>query len=314
MSSDHDEVQLYKDLKGFLVADRADLRLEATQAVLQQVHNRAETAHQHGLVQLLAKNTSYPERLVSVNALQALVYVTSHGTTANQCVLDLMDAGGLNRMLEIVLSSRPEKDMKIWKKQVNFAMALIANMTRIEAGAVQVAGTTMPDEAIPSDKVNEQGEPPVKPTLELLMARFLNDQYIDHTTDYDLLLENEEGLDSHEGDPYQHFSSILLNSTQVEAGRRFVMRIHRSSDGQKETSVLQRLFPVLKSPNPLRRRGIAGMVKNCCLDRDSTWWLINVVKITKYILYPLAGTFLLRISHYSIKKLYGRDFLLAVID
>jgi Domain of unknown function (DUF383) len=34
---------------------------------------------------------------------------------------------------------------------------------------------------------------------------------------------------------------------------------------------------------------VAGTVRNCCLDPDFTWWLLNVVKISKHVLYPLAG-------------------------
>ena len=288
--SSNDEVQLYNDLKGFLMADRADLRLAATQAVL-QVRDQAGTEKivEHGLINLLAKNSSYPERPVAVNALQALVYLTSHGTTANKCVQDLMDAGGLNRMSEVVLSRMPsdKKEVGFWKKQVNFAMGLIANMTRVEAGAVELAGTTMPEEAVSSEELNEKGELPTKPTLELLLARFLNEKYVDEQMNFEDL-GSGEALDSHHGDPYQHFAAVLTNATQVDAGQRFVMRIHRHKD--EETSVLQKLLPVLRSPNPLRRRGIAGMLRNCCLDSDSAFWLIHVVKITKHLLYPLSGT------------------------
>ena len=288
MSTDQDETQLYKEWKGFLTADRADLRLAATEAVL-QVRDRTgmEKILRHGLVELLAKNASYPELTVAVNALQALVYLSSHGTTANQCVQDLMDAGGLNRMIEIVLSPVATKEKELWKKQINFAMALLANMTRLEAGAVQVAGKTMPYEAVPSDQVTEIT---TKPSLELILARFVSTQLVDENLDYSSMVENET-LDGQAGDPYQHFSSILMNSTQVEAGRRFVMRIHHSKQQNTTTSVFQKLLPFLKSPNPLRRRGIAGMVRNCCLDKDSAWWLIHEVKLVKHLLYPLAGAF-----------------------
>lgn len=295
MSADNDESQTYKDLKGFLMADRPDLRLAATQAILQvQDREGMEKVVQHGLVELLAKNASYPELLpVAVNALRALVFLSSHGATSNQCVEDLTEAGGLSRMIEILLSPRPSaKDETLWRQQVNFAMALLANMTRLEAGAVEVAGKTLPDEALSAKQVKELGETPAKPTLELLLARFFNEQYIDEKdVDYNAFVEdnNEDALDSNDADPYQHFSSVLMNLTQVEAGRRFVMRIKRN-EGKPDSSVLQKLLPFLRSPNPLRRRGIAGMIRNCCHDSDSAWWLINIVKIVKYILYPLAGT------------------------
>ena len=84
-----------------------------------------------------------------------------------------------------------------------------------------------------------------------------------------------------------------MNVAQVESGRLFVLKIHRKptqedKDGMGR-SVLQALLPQLKSPNPLRRRGVAGTIRNCCLDPDFTWWLLNVVKISTHVLYPLAG-------------------------
>ena len=34
---------------------------------------------------------------------------------------------------------------------------------------------------------------------------------------------------------------------------------------------------------------MAGIVKNCCFDKDSSWWLIHEVNVISKILYPLAG-------------------------
>jgi hypothetical protein len=115
-------------------------------------------------------------------------------------------------------------------------------------------------------------------------------------------------------DPFQHFASALMNVTQVEAGRLFVLKIRRDrtssadpsnkgsksskdkdaagkggGDGDAGWTVLQAVLPQLRSSNPLRRRGVAGTVRNCCLDSDFAWWLLHVVKVSSHILYPLAG-------------------------
>lgn len=301
-----DDDALYADWKAFLQADRADLRVAATEAVL---HIRElqgmEKCVQKGLVPLLAKNASYTvDERVSVNALQALVHLSSHGVSANQCIQDLMGleggggttttagGGGLNRMLEIVLSKREGSH---WKQRVNLAMSLITNMTRTEQGAVDLVGRSLPEAAVKALATTEKL--PTKPTLELLLAKFMNPAYLNDNTDvdyYDLL--EDEALDSHDGDPYQHFAAILMNATQTEAGRAFVLKMHHNiedgnnnKDDQGPNTVLQTVLSQLKSPNPIRRRGIAGTIRNCCLDRDSAWWLLNVVKLNKHILYPLAG-------------------------
>ena len=162
-SNNHDDQKLYDDWKGFLVSDRPDLRVAATQAVLEvDDATRKILVQQHGFVALLAQNTAYDrDEAVAVNALKALVYLSSsssHGgggggdAGINQCVLDLQEAGGVNRMLEIALSSSSKSNSndKMWRQKVNYALALLANLTRTEEGAVALVGRTLPDEAVPS--------------------------------------------------------------------------------------------------------------------------------------------------------------------
>jgi hypothetical protein len=291
MAASQDESKMYDDLKGFLESpDRVDLRTAACDAVLAvQDHPGMAKLVQHGLVAPLAKNCSYNDATVSVSALKALVYLTSHGTSANQCVEDLLEGGCMNRMIEIVLSQPESSQERLqWRQRVNFAMSLLANMTRTEAGAVDLVGRTLPDRAVSSKEVVAGVEKlPTKPTLELVLARFLNDDYVE-PTDYDDL-ETDADRDSHDGDPYQHLAAVLFNATQTEAGRQFVLKMHRKDKNELGECVLQRVLPQLRSDNPVRRRGIAGCVRNCCIDMNFSWWFLNVVKITKHVLYPLAG-------------------------
>lgn len=339
-----DEEALFADWKRFLVSDRTDLRVAATQAVLEVMTTTTRAAQlvQQEMVPLLAKNCTYEsgddsdaqhqqqehQQKVSINALQALVYLTSHGPCANQCVKDLQEAGGLNRMLEIALSRPPlstTTSRKVWRQRVNYALSIMANLTRTEEGAVELVGRTLPEEAVPtssSSSLQPNGDAsslllPTRPTMELLLARFLSAAYLDDDVSrqgerqrdyYDDFRQQQGGdaaLDSNDADPYQHFAAVLLNATQTEQGRRFVLRLKQpkgttttkasnssrvgTGSGNSSSSVLQSLLPQLRSPNPVRRRGIAGMLRNCCLERDSAWWLLNVVKITTHLLYPLAG-------------------------
>jgi hypothetical protein len=289
-------------------------------------------------------------------------------------------------------------------------MALVSNLTRTEEGAIELVGRSLPDEAIAAVAVltagststqygkgedhpnnslepnNSMGRLPNKPTMELLLARFLNTKYVvevedrhnskgggignNHIDDDPFLLrgdrdnallsppdesdlfsvsdsddkqKDDDDEDTDDAppirpssrrsrktsslqlmaakDPFQHFASALMNVTQVEAGRLFVLKIrrehyHRSSSVQANNSqgcrsssstdkdaainnssndndggwtVLQAILPQLKSSNLLRRRGVAGTIRNCCLDPDFAWWLLNVVKISSQVLYPLAG-------------------------
>ena len=407
-SSENDK--LFIEWKAFLQQkDRIDLLLAATEAVTQLPPRLLPQCVQHDFVPLLVKHVAYttndeddapinkntsassPLEQVSVNALRALVYLSSHGMgSTNQCVYDLITVGkGMNRMMEIVLSNPPsahnnKKNIRgphHWSTRVNYAMALIANMTRTELGAVEFIGHTLPEEPIyhhhhhdPPQEPNDSTTPSdrtttkpltVKPTLELLLHRYLNPKYVhDEDVNYHALLtrDNEADdddddaddddandqqitastaitpyiekdasastnpttdalrnrtknatLDSLDHDPYQHLAAILLNITAQSAlGRQFVLQMHRTTSTTSTTNgcnnsvtpdnghgnpkddesctVLQLLLGQLKSRNPLRRRGIAGMVRNICQqERDAAWWLLNVVQLNRHLLYPLAG-------------------------
>jgi len=293
---------VYKDLIGFLDANRSDLRTAATEAVIAVVDRDGMTnLIRHGVVKPLCKLASRESDDTNdqsnTNALTALLHLSSNGPSAPQCVEDIMDAGGVQRMTEIALSSsRSPSDNDGWRKRVNLSLALLANMTRTERGAVEFVGRSVPDEAIPTSKKIEDGEGekklsiPSRPTLPLLLSRFLSDTYVvankeDEEKEEDK--EEKKNDDENGDDPYQHFAAVLMNASQIEAGRKFIMRLNQE---QKLTSsVLQKILPQLCSPNPTRRRGISGTIKNCCFDTDSSWWLLNEVNIAKYICYPLAG-------------------------
>ena len=272
-----DDQKVYQDLLEFLNSPRADVRVAAIEAVL-STQDVAKLI-QNNVVAPLVKSTSHPDP-VGWKALQALLYLTS-GPSESQCIEDLLDAGAMGRLTEICLSSGTKES---WKKRVNFSMALLANMTRTERGAVELVGRTLPDNAV--KEITNDEKLPTKPALELLLSRFLNESYVHDPEGDDV--EDAAERDSRHHDPFQHFGAVLMNSTQTEAGRRFLLKLQYRDDGTS-SCLLQALLPNLKSQNPIRRRGVAGTVKNCCLETDSAWWLLNELKLVKYILYPLAG-------------------------
>lgn len=333
--------KVYHELLSFLSSPRDDLRKAAVDATLTSLtdSNNHETASK-----LASLNAIKPlcriasSSIGSIEALASLSLLCAHDLVGNQCILDLIEAGGIGRMIEIALEPSPpsgadEMTITEWRKRVNYACALLANGTRVEAGSVEFVGLSFPEEAIPSSPLEEKAEDPaeefkrdVKPTATLLLSRLLNHSFIDITSvdykesvklmsdnkDYDSDLD-ENDLDEEETlqfdlekqkaqpikgdehyDPYQHVASVLMNITQLESGRKFLMKlIHKqsapTSDNSNSSSHLQLILPELNSPNVNRRRGISGTLKNCCFSQDSTWWLLNVVHLDKALLLPLAG-------------------------
>lgn len=237
----------------------------------------------HGaLLPLLRIASDTSDSACAENALQALLYLSSSTEQAtNQCIEELLQNKAVPRLVELVLGSTRSQH-----KQVNFALGLLANLTRTEQGALELVGKTLPDYAI--KEVDEEDiENKSRPTMELLLDRYFNLQYIIDMVDYSAHEPYE--WDILDKDPYQHFAAILMNATQLQAGRQFVMRIPRQEGNEPAQSVLERLLPQLQTSNPIRRRGISGMIRNVCLEKDAAWWLLNELKLTSHILYPLAG-------------------------
>ena len=237
----------------------------------------------HGIVKPLCKLSSFSD-IAGYNALAALVSLSSDGTSMQQCVEDMIDCGAINRMSEIALSFC-DKDASntedlLWRKRVNYAIVLLANMTRIERGSVDLFGLSEPDQLCPS-----------KPNMTLLLSRFLSTVFTDNSMVEEYENESLEDVSSSAHDPYQHFSSVLMNATQINQGMKFITKIHQAKNDKnsRPTSILQQILPQLRSTNPLRRQGIAGTIRNCCFEKDSAWWLIHEVNVVNHILYPLAG-------------------------
>lgn len=283
----NDETQLYQEWKGFLQqSSRLDVRWAAIQAVYEHPTNIPDHVWAQGVVPLIHFDEEAPvqSNQITLKALQCLQYISQ------DTFPDWVDSLW-TRLLELALSRSPSssQQQQLWRQCVHATCALLANLSREEAGAIALVGTTLPEEAVYRSQEEQQQDTTttttttrVKPTLELLVSRFLSLQYNISTTQDD--------------DPYEHMAGVLMNLTQVELGRRFLLKLHTTSSSNNNntttttSSMLQTLLPQLQSPNTTRRCGIAGMCRNLCMaEPDSVDWLLHTVDITTHLLLPLAG-------------------------
>jgi hypothetical protein len=352
--SNNDVSSALDDLMGFLAPNqkRADIKYEAVKVVSRGMSDRSQALGliEAGVLKPILRiasgassaieqskddeNSSFSntnlllELAASTLALQTLLYATSAADEIVNAVVDrLLDLKAVGRLVELILNlpSDANKLSKSSKKIVNTTLAILANLTRTEAGAIELVGTTLPEEAVYNDNDHERpkieeldrDDPNaknknknddddkhvrIKASMELLLDRFVRNAPEKITdVDLDVLEPHEWDAAFHLHDPYQHFGALLMNATQVKGGRKFVTRIPRNNkkaetatEEQLPQSILQRLLPILREKsqfsNPFRRRGIAGMVRNCCLDtKENAWWLLNICNVLTPLLMPLMG-------------------------
>lgn len=87
-----------------------------------------------------------------------------------------------------------------------------------------------------------------------------------------------------EADIFEHVAGILSNVTQESEARIIIL--------EPERGILPALLPQLRSPSTLRRRGVAGTLRNCCFEEDERlvrYMLSPGVDVATAALLPLAG-------------------------
>ncbi|KAM3570308.1 hypothetical protein VYU27_007618 [Nannochloropsis oceanica] len=85
-----------------------------------------------------------------------------------------------------------------------------------------------------------------------------------------------------EEDEWQYVSSVLHNVTQLQEGRDLLRR--------RTTNLLGAVLPQLESRNPIRRRGVACTIRNCCFEEGDHYYYIHEMALIAHLLFPLMGS------------------------
>ncbi|KAH7683596.1 Protein HGH1 C-terminal protein [Dioscorea alata] len=84
-------------------------------------------------------------------------------------------------------------------------------------------------------------------------------------------------------DIFEHVSLVLVNISKLEAGRRILMDPKRG--------LLKQIVRQFDSSSLLRKKGVAGTIRNCCFEADNQ--LQNLLLISEFLwpalLLPVAG-------------------------
>jgi hypothetical protein len=87
-----------------------------------------------------------------------------------------------------------------------------------------------------------------------------------------------------EHDDFEYAGAILQNVTQLRDARLILL--------EPERGILPALFPQLQAASVLRRRGVAGALRNCCFELEEKhvrYMLSPGVDVVTALLVPLAG-------------------------
>jgi hypothetical protein len=125
----------------------------------------------------------------ALNALQTLLYWTSSAQEITNLVVDqLLECQAVPRLVESVLifpaSNSNTEVQSILSKEakqiINWSLAILANLSRTEQGALELVGTTLPEEAVYNNNTSneEESDDPmestyIKPSMELLLDRYI---------------------------------------------------------------------------------------------------------------------------------------------
>lgn len=255
------QVKSMEDLVRFLSHPRPELRKSASSLLINM------TASDQGIFQLLALDkldvvqalcrVVSDMRPIAEDAIKALINLTASNPAACERALryDL-----LNRVMTQVEDAE-------WRL-TDYSMMLLANVTTTPEGAKALLGV--------DDKASHELQALREKKIRTLTNAFLDSE------------PEPEGIDAATGDAkwdddYQYVANILANISQLEQGRAFLLK-HRG-----DKTLAAALLPQLRSPNVVRRRGIASLIRNLCFDTDNHFYLYDQLDIPNQFIYLLAG-------------------------
>eukprot|EP00249_Psilotum_nudum_P003398 c16789_g1_i1 orf=254-1255(+) len=161
------------------------------------------------------------------------------------------------KLAEDILKLRPvEQAMKLLGKldqAINeLLILLLANLTQLESGTGQLL----------QERENVEGL-----YMRKLVRLFTNSS------------EGNKGVK----DQYEHIASILVNVTRFEAGRKLLL--------EPKIGLLKQILLQTDSGNVIRRKGVAGMLRNCSFEAGTQ--LPSLLSISQFLwpalFLPLAG-------------------------
>lgn len=205
--------------------------------------------HQHGATKILVQWSGDSLETVSVNAFNTLVNLSAD--MLEDRISMLINMKMCHRIYETVTGSEMSDSL------VDAALMLLANLTTVAEGA--------------RDALMIEDDPAlVGHRMRRIVEKFLTPIPITESA------SEKESIDA-----WQHVSTILCNISQIQDGRDLLRR--------RSTNILPRLVLELKSKNPIRRRGAAASIRNCCYETMDHDWLLHDVEIVGHLLLPLAG-------------------------
>ena len=247
------------ELISFLSADKVAVRLGAVQAV----SGLAATPDGRALLRE-SKAAGALRRLVgdrddiSRAAVTAMVNACSDGELAEQ----MLRAGAISAVMEALREVNCA-----YRRQ---ALMLLANLTQSEVGCAQVL---------------QRGA-----ALQGLHFRRLVSQLCQAnagggatTSAHSLKTDVPGGGD--DDDELAYAATVIHNVTQLPEARRMLL--------EPERGMLPPLLKLLRSPSKVRRRGIAGALRNLCAETDASdvaYLTSPGIDVVTALLYPLTGS------------------------
>lgn len=242
--------KLVEEIVPFLHESRPDIRKVAASTALRIATSEQgiEMLHNAGAIPYLCQLISDVGDTPK-EALTALINISADHIPA---VESMVKAGAVNKACEVAAEQegcRPElRDL---------ALTLLSNLTILDSGAASI--------------------------LQVSASSSVSGLHIRKLTRWFLTRPAEEvgtGIGASASDSWQHVASVLCHVSRVEEGQSLLCR--------SDLKLVEDILPQLQSPNVVRRRGIAGCIRNLCLDHKYHHRLVHQALIIPHLLQPLT--------------------------
>jgi len=258
----HQTPVVHQQLVSLEMSDSSDVMEGVSVSLLATgIRVTSDVEERQALFSLLANAVA--DRLESLTSEEVLL-------VSRLCLDHLLVAGGGSG------GEKGKRDDRV----LTLCLAALSNLTIPEANTNLFLSITLEKERY-NNETDPDSPPPTPPPAHASHLTFMLTKFLEHNPQLEQAKSTEEEEEGEESsDCWEHVASVLCNLTQVEDGRRLLLR--------QSTGYMPKLVAQFRSKSVARRRGSVASFRSCLFDNEVHWWILHEVRALTSILLPLV--------------------------